>query len=354
MDFFKMRHFLFFILLATVTYGFFAILKPFFYPLFWAAILASIFYPFYKKINLKIKSPSLSSSLTLILILIIIVLPFILISTLVIKETLDIYDLAANNSQQISADLQSFFSAIQSNPLSQKLNINPTLVTEKLTELAQTFSGFILLSAKVITQNSLVFAIMFIITFYALFFFVRDGEKLLKELMHLCPLGDRYEKILYNKFTSTVRATVKGTMTIGLLQGTLGFIMFALAGIKGAAIWGLLMVIMASIPAVGCYFIWLPVAIAELISGHTGTGIAMILFGVLVISTVDNFLRPVLVGRDTQMHPLMVLFSTLGGIATFGISGFVIGPVIASLLLAFWEMYDEYYKKDLDNNTRLT
>jgi len=186
--------------------------------------------------------------------------------------------------------------------------------------------------------------------FYALFFFVRDGEVLLKKLMHLCPLGDRYEKILYAKFTSTVRATIKGTMTVGLLQGILGYLMFVLAGVKGAAIWGVLMIIMASIPAVGCYFIWLPIAIWEITVGNTTYGIAMILFGTLVIGTIDNLIRPLLVGRDTQMHPLMVLFSTLGGISVFGISGFVIGPVIASLLLAFWEMYDEYYKKDLDNN----
>ncbi|MBI5221858.1 MAG: AI-2E family transporter [Candidatus Magasanikbacteria bacterium] len=351
MDFLKMRHFLFFVLLAGVTYGFFAILKPFFYPLFWAAILASIFYPFYKKINKKIKSPNLSSAMTLVLILIIIVLPMVIISTLVIRESFDLYDLASNNSHQITVDLQNFFNTIQNSPLNQKLHINQTFATQKLTEIAQTFTEFILLGARIFTQNSLIFIIMFAMMFYALFFFVRDGEKLLREIMHLCPLGDRYEKILYNKFTSTVRATIKGTLTIGLVQGILGYLMFMIVGIKGAAIWGVLMVIMASIPAVGCYFVWLPVAIWEIISGNTGTGIAMILFGALVIGTIDNLIRPILVGRDTQMHPLLVLFSTLGGIATFGISGFVIGPVIASLLLAFWEMYDEYYKKDLDNNS---
>lgn len=346
-----MRHFLFLILLGIVTYGFFAILKPFFYPLFWAAILASIFYPFYKKINHRIKSPNLSSSFTLILILIIIVLPLVLISTLVVEETLDIYDLATNNSSQISTNAQSFFNTIKDNSITQRLHINETLVTQKLTELAQTFASFVLVTAKTFTQNSLIFIIMFIMMFYALFFFVRDGEKLLRAFLHICPLGDHYEKILYNKFTSTVRATIKGTLTIGLIQGVLGYLMFLAAGIKGAAIWGVLMVIMASIPAVGCYFVWLPVAIWELISGHTGAGIAMILFGTLVIGTIDNLIRPILVGRDTQMHPLIVLFATLGGIATFGISGFVIGPVIASLLLSFWEMYDEYYKKDLDNNS---
>lgn len=345
-----MRHFLFLIFLGVVTYEFFNILKPFFYPLFWAAILASIFYPFYKKINHWIKSPNLSSALTLISILVIIVLPLVVISTLVIEETLGIYDLATNNSNQITANTQSFFNTIKNNSITQKLHINETFVTQKLTELAQGFASFTLSTAKTFTQNSLVFIIMFVMMFYALFFFVRDGEKLLKSLMHICPLGDRYEKILYNKFTSTVRATIKGTLTIGLIQGSLGYLMFLIAGIKGAAIWGVLMVIMASIPAVGCYFVWLPVAIWELISGHTGVGIAMILFGTLVIGTIDNLIRPILVGRDTQMHPLLVLFATLGGIATFGISGFVIGPVIASLLLAFWEMYDEYYKKDLDNN----
>lgn len=348
-----MRHFLFFILLAAVTYGFFVILKPFFYPLFWAAILASIFYPTYKKLKNKTKSPNLSSSLTLVLILLIIVLPLILISALVVKEAVDLYDAATTNSSQITSDIQNFLNAAQKNPISQKLHLDQAFSVEKLTEIAQAFTGFILTSVRVITQNSVVFVAMFIMMFYALFFFVRDGERLLKEIMHLCPLGDRYEKILYEKFTSTVRATIKGTMTVGLIQGLLGFLMFAVADIKGAAIWGVLMVIMACIPAVGCYFVWLPVAIIEIIIGNTGTGIAMILFGALVIGTIDNFLRPVLVGRDTQMHPLLVLFSTLGGIATFGISGFVIGPVIASLLLAFWEMYDEYYKKDLDKNNGL-
>jgi len=353
MDFLKMRHLLFFVSLAAVTYGFFTILKPFFYPLFWAAILASIFYPVFKKLNTQLKVPNLSSAITLILVFLIIVLPLILISTLVIKEALDVYDLATNHTDEINLGIKNFFEAVRNNSVLHKFNIDESFISAKLPDIAQNITGFLLLSAKIITQNSLVFAVMFVIMFYALFFFVRDGEKLLRQLMHLCPLGDKYEKILYNKFTSTVRATVKGTMTVGLIQGSLGYLMFLLADIKGAAIWGMLMVIMASIPAIGCYFIWLPVAIAEIILGNTTTGLAMILFGTLVIGTIDNFLRPFLVGKDTQMHPLLVLFSTLGGIATFGISGFVIGPVIASLLLAFWEMYDEYYKKDLDNNNVL-
>ncbi len=350
MDFIKMRHFIFFVLLAVVTAAFFTIMKPFFYPLFWAAILAGIFYPLYKRLDEKLKVPNLSSAITLILIFIIIVLPMIGIGTLVAKEAVDLYGTATNKSGEINESIQHTIQLIKQNPYTAQLNIDQSFLTQKIVELYQSITSFLLDSAKTITQNSIVFAVMFFIMFYALFFFVRDGEKFLRELMHLCPLGDRYEKILYKKFTSTVRATIKGSVIIGLIQGTLGWAMFAVAGIQGALIWGLMMVLLATIPGIGCYFVWLPAAIVLLLTGHFSTGIGMILFGTLVIGTIDNFIRPILVGKDSELHPLLVLFSTLGGILTFGISGFIIGPVIASLLLSFWEMYDEYYKKDLDNN----
>ncbi len=346
-----MRHFIFLILLATVTVAFFTIMKPFFYPLFWAAILASIFYPLYKWIDKKLKAPSLSSTIVLISIFIIIVLPMVGIGTLVVKESLGLYDTATNNSSGINNNLQQAIQWVKQNPYTSQFNINQSFLTQKVVEIYQSTTIFLLDNVKTITQNSIVFTVKFFIMFYALFFFVRDGEKFLKELMHLCPLGDRYERILYNKFTSTVRATIKGSMIIGLIQGTLGWGMFALAGVQGSLIWGLLMVLFASIPGVGSYFIWLPVAIVMLLTSHIVTGIAMILFGTLIIGTIDNFIRPILVGKDSGLHPLLVLFSTLGGIITFGISGFIIGPVIASLLLSFWEMYDEYYKKDLDRNS---
>ena len=350
MDFIKTRHIIFYIFLAAVTFGFFSIMKPFFYPLFWAAILASIFYPFYKKIDKKIKAPNLSSSLTLILIFFIIVLPMIGIGTLVVKEAFDAYSTATENSTQINSSVQNAIQWIKYNPYAEQWHINPELLTQKIVEAYQSVTTFLLDAAKTLTQNSIVFIIMFFVMFYALFFLIRDGEKFLLDLMHLLPLGDRYEKILYNKFTSTVRATIKGSLIIGLVQGSLGWAMFMLAGIQGSLIWGVLMVIMAAIPSVGCYFIWLPVAIFMLLTGHITTGIAMILFGTLVIGTIDNFIRPILVGKDSELHPLLVLFSTLGGIVVFGISGFIIGPVLASLFMAFWEMYDEYYKKDLENN----
>ena len=350
MDFSKMRNFLFVALLAVVTVAFLWIIKTFAYPIFWAAIIAGMFYPIYKFFNKKLKVPNLSTAITMMIVLVIIVVPLILIGTLVVSQSIDMYNSLSQNTGNIKTGINTAVEWIRNNPLTAQLNIDQSAITQKFTELAQTLTSFLLNSAKNFTQNSVVFLIMLFITFYSLFFFIRDGEKLLKKLMHLCPLGDEQEKMLYNKFTSTTRATIKGSLIIGLIQGTLGGLMFWVAGINGAIIWGLLMVLLASVPGIGPYFVWLPAAIVMIILGHTWTGIGMILFGALVIGTIDNILRPMLVGKDSQMHPLLVLLSTLGGIAVFGISGFIIGPIIASLMLAFWEMYESHYRKELEEN----
>lgn len=350
MDFSKIKNYVFIGLLILITLIFLSMLKVFVYPIFWAAIIAGMFYSVYKAINKKLKVPNLSTAITMTLILVIIVVPLFFISMLVVRESIDIYSAINQKSGQFNTEIVQAMDWIKNNQITSGLNINEEFWVQKFSDIATSITSFILNSAKQFTQNSIVFFIMFFITFYTLFYFIRDGEKLLKKLMHLCPLGNEKEKVLYAKFTSTTRATLKGSLIIGLIQGTLGGIMFALAGIHGAIIWGLLMVLLSSVPAIGSYFIWLPAAIIMIISGHLWTGIGMILFGALVIGTIDNILRPILVGKDSQMHPLLVMLSTLGGIAVFGISGFVIGPIIASLLIAFWEMYEHYYKKELDCN----
>ena len=183
---------------------------------------------------------------------------------------------------------------------------------------------------------------------YTLFYFIRDGEKFLRKIMYLCPLGDNHEVMFYNKFTSTARATLKGSLVIGIVQGLIGGLLFYFVGIKGALIWGLVMMALSIL--IGCYLVWVPAGIIMLLLGNLWQGIAILAVGVLIISTIDNIIRPWLVGKDTQMHPLLVFLSTLGGILVFGLTGFIIGPVITSLLMAFWEMYEHYYKTELDNN----
>ena len=144
----------------------------------------------------------------------------------------------------------------------------------------------------------------------------------------------------------TARSTLKVTLLIGGIQGILGGIVFFITNIEGALIWGLLMIVMAIVPVVGCSVIWGPAGVLMLLTGHIWEGVLILVFGVAVISMIDNLLRPVLIGKDVEMHPLLIFLSTLGGIVLFGFSGFVIGPIITSLLLAIWEMYDEFYRED--------
>ena len=161
---------------------------------------------------------------------------------------------------------------------------------------------------------------------YTLFYFIRDGEKFLGKAVRVFSLGQEREKVLYERFVADGRATLKVTLIIGGIQGTLGGLIFWLTGIEGPLMWGIVMIFTAIVPVVGCSIIWVPAGVIMMITGHFLKGVIILTFGVLVISMVDHFLRPILIGRDVQMHPLMVFLSTLGGLSLFGFSGFIIGP----------------------------
>ncbi len=225
-------------------------------------------------------------------------------------------------------------------------HVDKALLIAKTAEIARSITNYIFVNLTALTQNTLGFLVKFAIMLYTLFFFIRDGDKFLGMAMRIFPLGKGREKLLYDRFFVTARSTLKVTLIIGGIQGALGGIVFLITGIEGALIWGLLMVIMAVVPVVGCSIIWGPAGILMLLTGHIWEGILILATGVLVISTIDNLLRPILIGQDVEMHPLLIFLSTLGGIVVFGFSGFVIGPIIASMLLAIWEMYDEFFRKD--------
>ncbi len=350
MDFAKIRNLIFLGTLLLVTLSFLYIIRPFIYPIFWAAVFAALFYPLYKKLNTKLKTPNLSATLTLLVTVFAIAIPLFIFGTILITQSVDIYNKVSNNQDQISSFLTQATETIKNNRFTARFNFDENFWVEKFSEGAKFVTSYIFTNITKITQNSIIFFTMVLIMLYTLYFFLRDGEKILKTLMHLCPLGDKYEKILFEKFTNTALGTLKGVAIVGGLQAGLGALAFFIAGLQGALIWGLIMFVLTLLPAFGCSLVWFPAGLLLLLSGKVWQGIFMLSFGVFVISTVDNLLRPIIVGREAQMHPLLILFSMLGGIVVFGPSGFIIGPIIASLLLAFWEMYDEYYREQLDNN----
>lgn len=350
MDFSRLRNIVFFGILGIISIVFLYLIKPFALPIFWAAVIASLFYPVFKKLKEKIKLENISVLITLFLVFIIIIIPLATIGSLLIKESIEIYSAVNSQKSQLVKNVSDTVGWLKNNHLTQSLDINENTVIEKVSEIAKTVTAYLFNSIKKITQNSVIFLAMLLIMFYTLFYFIRDGDKLLKKLMYLSPLGDKSELMLYQKFTATAKAAIKGTLVVGAIQGTLGGIMFWIAGIDGAVIWAIIMILASIVPGVGSSIVWLPAAIIMLILGNTWQGIFMIIMGMFLIGTIDNVLRPILIGKDSSIHPLLILFSTLGGIALFGISGFVIGPIITALFLSLWEMYAHHYRKELGNN----
>ncbi|MBT4153178.1 MAG: AI-2E family transporter [Candidatus Magasanikbacteria bacterium] len=324
------------------------LLRPFAYPIFWAAVVAVMFYPLYLWIDKHIKIKSASAAITVLLVIVLLFMPLILLSLLLVQESAVLYTQIASgemfgSAAELTTRLQQSFAA----PVFDMIQAQ---WQEYAAGAAKSLSVTIFASVKALTSNSLRFLFLSFLMLYSLFYFLKDGKRMLDRLMHLSPLGDTYEKMLYSRFTSTARATLKSTVIIGGIQGVLGAILFAITGVEGVLIWGVVMTILSIIPAIGSFVVWFPAGVIMLATGSTWQGLTILIVGAVIISNIDNLLRPPLIGKDTQMHPLLVLFSTLGGLMIFGISGFVIGPVLMSLFLAVVTMYDHYYNKELQHN----
>ncbi len=342
----KNTNILFSIILGGVTLLFLYLLKPFFFPIFWAAVIAGIFHPLYRRINRRMNSPTLSTMIIFLVIAVLILLPAGIVGKLVFNESLQLYGTLSPGTKNFDRSFDHIIGAIADTPLAKLFHVNKAFLSAKTAEVVRSVTNYIFVNLTALTQNTLALLVQFAIMLYTLFFFIRDGDKFLRMAMRICPLGMGREKLLYDRFRVTARSTLKVTLIIGGIQGMLGGIVFFITNIEGALIWGLLMILMAIVPVVGCSIIWGPAGILMLLTGHIWEGVLILVFGVAVISMIDNLLRPVLIGKDVEMHPLLIFLSTLGGIVLFGFSGFVIGPIITSMLLAIWDMYDEFYQKE--------
>ena len=333
----------FFILLAGVTIGFAAILWPFMGAIFWAVVLAILFQPLNRRLRLRWpKHLNLTSMATLLICLVIAVFPLVLISISVVQETTAIYARMASGQLDFGAYFQQIYAALPSwvGEILERMHLtSPEAIQEKLSTLATEAGKLIAGKAVELGGNTLGFAVSFCIMLYLLYFFLRDGQQLAHRIRDTIPLLPIHKEELIQKFATVIRATVKGNLVVAAAQGALGGMIFMVLGIQGAVLWGVLMAFLSLLPAVGASLIWGPVSIYYLATGAITKGVVLTLYGILVIGLVDNLLRPLLVGKDTKLPDYVVLISTLGGMALFGLTGFVIGPVIAALFIASWDIY---------------
>lgn len=334
---------IFLTLLLAVTLGFGWILLPFYGAVFWGTVLAILFEPFYRQLLAGMKQRrNLAALVTLLLSLVIVVFPLTLITAALVQEGALVYQQIRTGSLDFGAYFQQILNALPSWVVSllNRFDMGDLSgLQARLSDAAVQGSQIIATHALNIGQNTFEFLISFGIMLYLLFFLLRDGRMLAARIKLAIPLSPEYKRHLFSKFTTVIRATVKGNIVVAAVQGALGGVMFWFLGIQGALVWGVVMAFLSLLPAVGAGLIWAPVAIYFLLTGAVWQGVVLIVFGILVIGLVDNVLRPILVGKDTQMPDYVVLISTLGGMSMFGINGFVIGPVIAALFIAAWDLF---------------
>ena len=333
----------FLLLLTAVTVAFIAVLLPFSGAVLWGVALAILFTPLFKRFRRAVPGrPTLAALATLTLCLVIVIIPLIVIGISLVQEVA----LLRDNIRSGDINFASYFQ--------QVLNAAPNWLTSLLDRFdlgdmaswqarirngAAQGSQMIAAQALTIGANTFDFLVSFFVMLYLLFFLLRDGATLSMQVRSALPLAEDQTRALLGKFTTVIRATIKGNVAVALVQGALGGLAFWVLGVKGALLWSALMAFLSLLPAIGAALIWAPVALYFLAIGSIWKGLALIAWGVLAIGLVDNVLRPLLVGKETQMPDYVVLLSTIGGIALFGISGFVIGPVIAALFIACWSLF---------------
>ena len=331
----------FVLLVALTTVAFLWLIASFLMPVFWAAVLATVFFPLQRRYVAALGGRrSLAALATMLTIIGLVVVPLFFIGLAMSREAVSLHDQITSGAIDVQAPLRFLrrMTPVASDYLAD-VGVDFDALVQRFSTAAVAISQFIASRALGIGQDVLRITALFFLMLYVLFFFLRDGSQLVAMLIRMLPLGDVRERQLLTKFADVSLATIKGTLVVGVVQGAIGAILFWALGIPAPVFWGSLMAVFSVLPAVGPGLIWLPAAVILLAMGQIVKGIVLIVAGVVVIGLVDNVLRPVLVGRDTQMPDYLVLLATLGGLVVFGVSGFVIGPVIAAFFLVVWEMF---------------
>ncbi|MEJ2312761.1 MAG: AI-2E family transporter [Gemmatimonadales bacterium] len=336
------------LLVVAISLLFFAMVRSLLMAVFIAAILSGMLYGLYQRLVRWFKGrESLASIATILIFVFALLIPLSGFLGIVTTQALDVSEAVGPWLQEQAARQDELDRLIQRLPFAGAVEPYQEQITEKVAEVAQNVGSFVFSKLAAATKGTVLFFFMLFVMLYAMFFFLKDGPAVLNRILYYMPLSPEAENRLVQKFVSVTRATIKGTLVIGVAQGALAGVAFAVAGIHGSAFWGTVMAVLSILPGIGIALVWVPAVIYLLAIGKTAVGIGLALWCGLVAGTVDNVLRPRLVGRDTQMPDLLILLATLGGLVLFGAVGIVVGPIVAALFLTVWEIYGEFFKSVL-------
>ena len=330
------------LLLAVSALALGWILLPFYGAIMWALIIAMLFVPVYRRLLPRLKQRrNLAAGLVMLLVLVVGVLPFALMTASLAREASVVYQRIDSGDWNPALYLRGLFDALPAwvVALLERAGVADFDILQRQvsTALAQG-SRFIAAQAFSIGLDAFAFVASLGVTLYLAFFLVRDGDKLAHMAVTALPIPSQFKQELVDKFLTVVRATVKGSLLVAAIQGTLGGIAFWFLDVKGALLWAVLMAFLSLLPMIGASLVWVPVAGYFLLVGAAWKTLVLVAYGVVVHGLVDNLLRPMLVGKDARMPDFVVMITTLGGMAVFGINGFIIGPTIAAMFIAVWHL----------------
>jgi predicted PurR-regulated permease PerM len=332
-----------FVVAATVAMAW--VSWPFFGPILWALVVTIAFAPVHDRLALMMpKRRNTVSLLTLMLVIGLVIVPTFVIGSMMVEEALATYNSLQSREIDLGKILRDLEAAIPASWRAQLDRVGPAEIDQLQSRLSSVLTSGLQIFAREalsIGQGAFSFALAMGVMLYLTFFLLRDGRHLTRRIGEVVPLRSEQRGALFEKFTTVIRATVKGSIIVAIVQGILGGLLFAFLDVNAPLLWGVIMGLLALIPAVGTGLVWAPFGIYFLVTGAIWQGVVMLLFGFFVISMVDNVLRPILVGQDTRMPDYVVLISTLGGLSVMGINGLIVGPVIAAMFIAAWEIFAE-------------
>jgi predicted PurR-regulated permease PerM len=339
----RMEDWVFLALVAAVSLAFMIVVAPLSGAVLWAIIAAIVFFPLRNRLLRAMPGHrNRCALLALLVIVAVVIIPATFLTTVLIQEANSVY--GSISSGEIDLD-RYFDQAMHHVPSWASGYIKPlglTNIDALLNRIAGAFANSferVAESAVMFGQGALTFLLALGVMLYLTFFLLRDGDSLIVLITNAVPLRNNVIVKLIATFASVIRATIKGSLVVALIQGTLGGLTLWALGFSAALLWAVIMTILAFLPVVGTALIWVPAAIYLFATGAVWQALVLTGVGLLIIGLADNVVRPILVGRETRLPDYLVLITTLGGLAAFGANGVVIGPLIAALFLAVWEIF---------------
>lgn len=332
-------------LVVGISILFLMVIRNFLLAVLLAAVFAGLSYPLYRWLLHRLRGrKGLAATATLLVLLLGVAVPLAGFLTMVAREAVQV---ARGSDEWFSAQsgrIEQLRGLVERLPFAQDALPEGPELAAQLRDLAGRVGGTVMGTLAAATRGTLTFFLQLFVLFYALFFFLVDGPAILRKILYYVPLAPAEEEALMERFVSVTRATLKGSLLIGIIQGGAAGVAFWLAGVPGPAFWGTVMAVLSIIPAVGAALVWIPAVIYLFLVGRMVAAIILLAWCAVVVSTLDNFLRPRFVGRDARMSDLLILLSTLGGIALFGVVGFIVGPIVAALFVTVWHIYGETFR----------